>query len=267
MRQSVFQLFICLAAAFLFGSCEKVINVDLNTADPKIVIEGSITDQPGPYTIRVTQSVNFDEPNTFPPVSGAVVTLSDDAGNVETLTETDEPGLYATNAIQGVPGRTYTLTVSTGEDTYTAVSTMPQPVEMDALLTEEFSGPHGGGKMVQARYTDPAGIANFYRFILYINHVEELILIANDRLQDGEVTTIPVFSQPDQGLAVSGDTAVVYMQTIDEGVYEYFRTLDQMSGGQHGGAVSTANPRSNINNGALGYFSACAIRSKTITVE
>jgi hypothetical protein len=143
---------------------------------------------------------------------------------------------------------------------------MPQPVSIDTLLAEEFSGPHASGIMIEAQYNDPAGIANFYRFILFINEIEELAKIADDRLQDGEVITTPIFSQPDQGLAAVGDIVTVYMESIDKKVYEYFRTLEQMSGGQRGGAVSTANPLSNINNGALGYFKACTVRSKTIVV-
>lgn len=263
----IFKLSNFLIAGFLFCSCEKVIDINLNEADPKIVIEGNISDQPGPYAVRVTQTVNYNESNTFPPVSGAVIVLSDDAGNSETLEESDELGVYTTRTMQGVPGRTYILNVTIGTDTYTAVSTMPQPVSIDRLLVEELVGPHGSGKVIQAQYTDPVGIINFYRFILFINNVEEFIVINDDRLQDGEVVTTPLFSQPVQGLASQGDSATVYMQTIDKGVYEYFRTLAQMNGGGHGGAVSTANPLSNIHNGALGYFNAFTVSSKSIVIE
>jgi hypothetical protein len=266
MKQYIHKTLI-LCTALFFSACEKVIDIDLNSSEPKVVIEGSITDQPGPYTIRISKTVNFDEPNTFPAVSGAMVQISDDAGNYETLTETATPGIYSTNTIQGVPGRTYTLTVAIAGNTYSAVSTMPQPVSIDTLLVEEFTGPHGSGKVIQARYPDPAGIANFYRFSLFIDNEEEYILLDDDRLQDGELTTLALFSpNPSQGLTDTGDTAAVYMQIIDKGVYEYFRTLYQMSGGSHGGSVSTANPLSNISNGALGYFSAHTIRVKTIVV-
>jgi hypothetical protein len=74
--------------AFIFCSCEKVIDIDLNKADSRIVIEGNITDQAGPYTVRISKTVNFDESNTFPAISGALVKISDNAGNSETLTET-----------------------------------------------------------------------------------------------------------------------------------------------------------------------------------
>lgn len=260
-------LLFCGGLSF-FSSCEKVIDLELNEADPKIVIEGSITDQPGPNIIKLTQTVNYDEPNTFPFVSGALVTLKDNVGNTETLKET-LPGIYSTDTIQGVSGRTYTLNVTVGENTYTAISAIPQPVIIDTLLVMEVNNPHGSEKIIQAQYADSRDIANFYRFILFRNNIEELIFITDDRLQDGKVISYPLFNPPTQQVSLrTGDSIEVHLQAIDKSLYEYFRTLNQLnSGGSHEGSASLpANPLTNISNGALGYFNACTVRSKTIVV-
>ena len=75
-------IFLMIAACSgIFLSCQKVIDVDLNSSSPHIVIEGYISDQPGPYWVRISQTVNYNQPNTFPPVSGATVTLSDNIGS------------------------------------------------------------------------------------------------------------------------------------------------------------------------------------------
>lgn len=268
MKKYIFRLLYFPITALLLSSCEKVIDIDLNKADRKIVIEGIITDQPGTHTIKLTQSVNYNEANTFPAVSGAVVIIRDNAGNTETLTES-LPGIYTTNTIQGVSGRTYTLGVTVGETTYTAISTMPEAVSIDTLLIEELNGPHGSEKIIKAQYTDPAGIANFYRFILFRNNIEELTFIADDRLQDGAVITYPLFSRSDEFSIRTGDTLIVHLQSIDKSVYEYFRTLNELSNGaSHGGSASLpANPLTNIDNEALGYFSAHSIRTKTIIIQ
>lgn len=71
----------------------KVINVDLNSSSPKILIEGSISDQPGPYIVSLSQTIDFDQDNTFPPVIWAGVIIGDDAGNIDTLNEV-RPGKY-----------------------------------------------------------------------------------------------------------------------------------------------------------------------------
>ena len=61
----------------------------------------------------------------------------------------------------------------------------------------------------------------------------------------------------------TGDEIIVWMESIDKGVYEYFRTAGR-DGGQ---SSSPSNPTSNISNGALGYFNACSVRIKSIIVQ
>jgi len=268
MKYISLKLLIFPIILFLFYSCEKVINIDLNKANPKIVIEAELSDQSF-CKVKLTKTVNYDESNTFPPATGAIVKITDNLGNMETLTETT-PGAYNGFTLQGFPGRTYTLQITSEENTYTSVSTIPAPVNIDTVLVEVIVGPHGNEKMIQAKYTDPQSISNFYRLNLFINGTEkEIIFIDDDRLQDGQLITYPfVPRDPSQGLSPNtGDTVTVYLQSIDQEVHEYFRTLNQMSGGTHGGSVSTANPKSNIDNGALGYFNAFSVRSKTIVVQ
>ena len=96
--------------AFLY-SCKKTVVLNLNTAPAQIVIQGEVTDSAGPYTISINQTVGFYADNTFPAVSGAIVKISDNNGVTDSLTETT-PGVYATHILQGVPGNTYTLSVT-----------------------------------------------------------------------------------------------------------------------------------------------------------
>lgn len=81
------------------------------------MVEGLITDQPGPYVVKiskakpVTATDQFDKPI---PVSDASVIIHDDEGNIETLTE-NSSGNYYTSVFQGVIGRTYSITITTKE--------------------------------------------------------------------------------------------------------------------------------------------------------
>lgn len=105
---------------------------------PRLVVDGMITNQPGPYTVELFTAYDI---NTFinkpNPVLKATVQIADDAGNTETLTEVS-PGKYMTAAtgIQGVVGRSYTLSIQTEAGEYT---TEPQ------LLTD-------GGSLLDLRY-------------------------------------------------------------------------------------------------------------------
>src|SRR5580692_11732163 len=130
LKQSASSAFYCIICILLATSCQKVINIDLNSASPAIVIVGNVNDQPGPYTVTLSQTVNFSENNTFPPVTGAFITIADNAGTTDTLIESP-PGTYNTKKLVGVDGRTYTLKVIANGQTYTSTSIMPQAVPFD----------------------------------------------------------------------------------------------------------------------------------------
>src|ERR1700749_2802074 len=105
----------CLFAGLLLSiagfSCKKVIQVNLNAAAPQIVIEGNITNGPGPSQFMISRTVDFSATNQFPPVSGATVTITDSTNfQTETLREMDS-GLYITQSLTGIPTHTYLLKV------------------------------------------------------------------------------------------------------------------------------------------------------------
>ncbi len=268
--KKIIGIYIAISIGILsLSSCQKVIDINLNSAAPVIIIEGNISNQPGPYTVQLSKTVNFSEANTFPQVTGASVTIADNAGNSDILTETS-PGIYKTNTLQGVVGRTYSITVTAEGKSYQASANMPSPVSIDTLV-EHISTGFGGGPgeiniSVIAIYTDPAVIENYYRFIETINGIEvKTFSVSSDQLRDGEIMDERMRGNRDLKLEI-GDTANVQLQSIDKGVYNYFRTFNQSSGGGMNSS-SPANPTSNISNGALGYFSAYSVTSKTIVIQ
>src|SRR5688500_4405377 len=102
---------IVILMAAIFISCEKTVDLKYKGNQSKIVIEGDITNETGPYFVKITKSINLSNTGNYPTIDNAVVTISDNAGNSETLSPQGN-GVYRTNAIAGVPGRTYTLTVN-----------------------------------------------------------------------------------------------------------------------------------------------------------
>lgn len=255
-----------IAAALLFDSCQKTVHLDLNNAPPQLVIQGEVTNAPGPYTITINKSTAFYADNTFPPISGAVVKISDDQGVTDSLTET-VAGSYSTHTLQGSPGHTYTLSIFTQNKNYSSVSTMPAPVNLDSVT---FRRSAFDNKQINAipNFQDPAGIKNYYQFIEYINGQQftKNIFVLSDRLSDGKYSTLAL--RTDSAYLKIGDQLEVKMYCIDENVYNYFNQLDQSSGsGAFNTTASPANPVSNISNGAYGYFSAHTVQSKIVTVN
>jgi len=235
-------------------ACKKVIKLDLNTSSPQIVIQGNIYDQSGPYNVKIFKTVNFDQSNVYPPVSGALVTITDSSGNVERLTE-KMPGVYLASATQGVPGWTYTLNVILDGQTYTSVSTMPFAVEIGTIYFQKSL--FGSEIYPVITFNDPVNITNFYRLILFINGIKQQdINVTDDRLSEGKTISYIIRPLDTDVKLKSGDNVTILLETVDKGVYEYFRT----AGREEGQSASPANPTSNISNGVLGYFNACSVR-------
>jgi hypothetical protein len=270
MKQSRHIAIILLSAwVITFTACTEEITVDLNSADPQLVIEGSVSTSGNPV-IMLSRSVNFDDPNDFPKVENAIVELSDDDGNREILPETS-PGLYTTHFINGKEGSTYSLSVTFGEEQLRAESRIPQRVELDSIIvnrgtTPAFPGSSENGTFyqVQVTYKDPAGIVNYYRFLEKVNGITTNQYVFDDLLNDGQEVTQVLFDI-ERNLE-SGDLLEIEMQCIDRSVYDYFNSLILAEGGP-GGPNTPSNPVSNIEGSELGYFSAHTSEDKEVRIQ
>lgn len=255
------------ALAFAFASCEKVIDVDLNTTAKKYVIEGILTDVAGKNSVKITQTKNFDEDNNFPGVAGAFVTIYDNDVPVQ-LTNAGN-GVYSNAQFKGVPGRTYKLEVKLGNETFTAQSIMPGKVKFDTLFMkdEEFFGETR--KIPNIQYVDPSGKGNNYRFVLYRNQkIEKPIYLMNDDYANDRLATWQLVNyeeEDDEDKVKKGDIITVDMYCIDSSVYKFWYSVNAASGGSSGS--TPANPVTNISGGALGYFSAHTYERKEVTVQ
>ena len=263
-----------LAAALpLLAGCEKVITPAFKTSAAQLVIEGNLADDNRPALVSLSTSADYTATNTFAPVTGATVTLADNAGNRETLREAT-PGQYAGAAVLGVAGRTYILSVATGGTIYVAQSTLPAPVVPFDKLSTQLSAIGKDNIQAVVDYTDPVGQGNGYLFRQYRNGLlNNTIFLQNDQYNDGKHVTQPLrtmggpSNDPNNvNKLVVGDSLVVEMQNIDPGVYEYFRTLNLILTTNPATATTPANPKSNFTGGALGYFSAHSRRLRRIRV-
>jgi hypothetical protein len=100
----------------MISACVDRIDFNVPAANLQLVVEGKITDQPGPYTVKVSNALDLNSTEaTPPPVTGAKITLLDDEGNSETFVE-DLPGLYITSGIiRGKIGHAYSIRMETLE--------------------------------------------------------------------------------------------------------------------------------------------------------
>lgn len=245
-----------LCLALLSFGCKKTVTLTLQNVPPAIVIEGEVTNQAGPYFVRITRPVDFYADNNFPAVSGAVVLISDGLSVTDSLTEVS-PGLYSTHHLQGYPGVDYRLAATVEGVTYQASSTMPAEVPLDSISFQSNSAFGRTQISAIANFRDPAGVKNYYRFVEFLNgtQLSKDLFVFDDRLSDGRYINYTLFN--DSSYLHEGDQLQVDMYCIDSAVYNYFFQLFQSGGaGAFNTSASPANPGSNISNGAFGFFSA-----------
>ena len=259
-----FTRFIFLFAGLLIlNSCEDVIELDLDDAEQRIVLESLITDQEAPFQIAISKSGSFYAESSFDKVSGASVQLKDDLGESYTFEEV-APGIYesATNQV-GKIGRTYTFSVNAENTNFTAVSTMKTAVEIDSVLFDEFSFGGQGGIFASVQFKDVPGEDNYYLVKGFLNGstTRSAFSVTSDSQVDGQSTGLGL-----RNLELdSGDQLRIELHSIDKGVYDYFRSLESTEG-QGLSADVPYNPLSNWDNEALGYFSAASIREVEVIV-
>jgi hypothetical protein len=256
---------ITLVFVLLFSSCEEVIDLNLDKTVPKIVIEGIFTDLDVRHSVSISYTTNFEAENKKVPVSGALVTLTEENGRTITFTEQGSAGTYFSSKYKGIPGKKYTMTVISNGKSYVATSVMPMPVPIKSLTQIELSFFGETRKLVQVNYNDPIGVTNFYYNRLFVNNLKRgSLYLESDRFNDGrEVKNTIFIDEPDLEI---GDKVKVQFLTIDANVYKYLFSITQISG--NGGPPTTpANPTSNFNNGALGYFSASTLTVDSLTIK
>lgn len=255
-----------LVLLLFFASCEKEINLDLQTSESRLVIEGTITNENSVQTIKISKSVNFYESNNYPTVSGAVVTVSENGSLPINFSEVS-PGIYQANNFTGVPGRSYSLSVKINNLEYFATSVMPQIVPFTGITFEEnvFNPPgEETNYVVTPQFVDPVNTKNFYRFNLIVNNSRyKGFFTLNDDLINGEENSFGLRSTDEDNTIKLGSTVAIEMFCIDQNIYNYFYVLEQNSDSQN----TPNNPKTNISRNVLGYFSAQNKQVRTITIQ
>ena len=171
-RQILFVTFI-----LLITSCVSQFIPKTTEDRDLLVVEGLITDQPGPYTIKLSRPFHLGINNVARPLVGCDVKVSDDQGQSFSFIET-APGTYFSDSatFQGVIGRFYTLHISTtsvnDNRNYESVPVELKPVppidsiyyEKQTLAMGEGNDPSAEGCKIFLNTHDPDNKCKFYRW-------------------------------------------------------------------------------------------------------
>ena len=258
------------------AGCEKDV-VDLPQGQTLLVVEGAVTDQPGPYTVTLMKTGPYFDESDLPRVGGAELVLRDEQGRADTLRETS-PGTYVSRGtVQGRVGGHYALTIKSEGEQYRAETEIRRIAPIDSLRAEfrQQAGLTDEGYYVLYYGPELPGLGDYLRLKIFrngqlLNQPADLIL-SNDQLVDGNyLAGLRLNAKP----FAQSDLIRVEATAVPA---DYYRFLSELSTQINNGglfASPPANVRTNVRNLnsssdklAVGYFAGYPMRTATVRIR
>lgn len=264
----------------LLTYCTERINVDLPSTYTRLVVEGYFTTDTMAHTVKLSRSADYFYNKPLDPVSGALVTISDDSVTYLLKEDPDSAGLYKTDPdVFGQQGHTYTLHISnvdingdgipeeysaTGSVHYLGYPDSIQIVEREMFYTKVWE--------IRLFATDPAETRDYYMFRVYKNGIllqdtlNEVFLLDDEYFNGVYSMGVPVqylVARKPEEVPKPGDRITLEIANITK---DYFFFIDQvinMSRGTGPFSGQPANVSTNLTNGAMGFFATYPVRRVT----
>ncbi len=265
------------------GACTDVIDVDVQTAPPRLTIEASLDWEKGTsgngQTIKLSTSTPYFGNTTGSGVTGASVKVTNN-GNGATYEFDDQGnGEYTTTSFVPVLNETYTLEVVYNNETYTATERLIPVVDISDISQSRKKGFNDEDLEVNVIFTDPGEEENFYLFkfrkrgdlLPYLEDADDEFVNGNEiswyfeKEEDESTDKIEAF--------VPGDIVDISFYGISEQYSNFIGILIEQSGGTglfsstpvplKGNCINVGNPE----NYAYGYFRLTEMVKRSYTFQ
>jgi hypothetical protein len=247
----------------LFSNCEKVVEIDLPTIEPKLVIDASfeVLFDTAPVTantvVKLKLSADYFEEN-IPTVSNAVVFLTNlSDSSIINFVDVNFDGTFIplTNFVPQ-DNIEYELTVVYQNETYKGKATKVKSTPFTNAIQGDETLFSGKEIEVKVAFNDGDISDNYYLF----DFTNNLFLALEDRFFNGNAYNFSFYYQEDEIIAPT--TVTIRMSGISKKYFTYFRILLSQSGLNGGGPFESVPAAllgniintTNETNFPLGYF-------------
>lgn len=280
ITQSILFILLCT----VLYSCTEVIDVDVPTGDPRLVVEASLDWEKGTtgqnQTILLSMLTPYYSTDEKNEVVGAEVSVKNETtGDVFQFVDQNN-GAYNVETFIPVLNDTYTLTIIHEGVTYKATETM-MPVSDIALVDQSKDGGFSSEDIeVNIHFIDPVDIDNFYFFKFHrIGDLLPFIEPISDEFTDGNMMDESFEKSDDEDTDKKeelkpGDVVNYEMHGVSERYYNYMQILVnqlQAEGSLFSGVpVELKGNCINVNDTkdfTLGYFRLTESVKGTYTVQ
>lgn len=272
-----------LLLTLILVSCSDVIDVPVQMAPTRLVVEASIDWEKGTtgneQSIRLSTSTAFFNTTGNTAVAGASVIISNDANGDEFLFVDQNNGEYVTSEFVPILGQSYTLVIIHDGETYVAQETLNSVTDITDIYQGREDGFDDEELEIHIEFTDPAEEANYYlfRFQKEGNLLPEFE-VGNDEFVNGNEIDWWYEVQEDEDtdkvdVLQPGDVVSIEMHGISSAYNDYMEILIEQIGGVglfqatpvavRGNCVNLTNP----DNYAHGYFRLTEVNKTSYTIE
>lgn len=279
MKTFLYKIATVLLFCTTLYACEDVVEVEINPEDLDLIsVEAYLTSRSTDNVwVKIQKSLPIDETENNPPLSNAIVEVSDDANTPNTviLEETSDKGIYKVpdnTYYHTEPGRTYSLKITTPDGVVISGQEYLQKVEPLDSVKVNLS-PRGEYEylaiFISSKETEGPG--HFYKWDIYVNrrllYKSDMLAFANDELVEGNyIYDMELFTDwyeegdEDSRTLNIGDTINVVQASISRDVYSFYLGMQNQAFSGSPFSVPPANIPSNLvsSNGkkVLGLFTA-----------
>jgi hypothetical protein len=288
------------AWVLLLPGCTEPFTPVFEESDSLLVVDASITDQPGPYMVQLSSTRKISDRQRNP-MEGAVVCVTTQEGECYQFLEAS-PGKYVSDSAewQGKVGSVYTLEITLGGLHYLSLpDTLKYTPPIDSIYYQPEDrltdlGEPLSGVAVFADTHDDRKKTHFYKYDwiesweikvewpivfefwrCYDSYTSTSVLINNtSKLLEDRVSRFELNYVSTEGFRLVSVYSMLVQQTsLDRAGYEYWQNVKSLN--ENNGTLYDPQPyqiKSNIYNiqnseeVVLGYFDAVSVREKRIFI-
>lgn len=293
---SIIKFLWLVGCLFIFVSCEKNIDFDLNDTPPAMVVDARI-ENGGPPIVQLNRSLDFFGIISLQTLASSFVRDAEvyisNGSRTHRLKEYEVPvatGIslfyYSTDtsdpatAILGELNNTYNLRIVEGGKEYLSETTIPPLAAVPDSVWFEVApaNPDTLKRIMILRATDPPGLGNYIRYFTKVNNEPFYPgpnSIYSDQVFDGDTyqAILPRGydknnpPREEDNYFLKGDTVSLKFCNIDKATYDFWNTWEfsfQSIGNPFG---QPGRVLGNVSNGALGAFCGYAAWYRTFVLR
>ncbi|HEY1021389.1 MAG TPA: DUF4249 domain-containing protein [Flavisolibacter sp.] len=286
---------VCLFLfSFFLTGCEKDIEIELNSEEPKLVVEATIENGQPPMVV-LTRSLDYyaaispqQLANSF--VRGADVFISNGTQTHKlkeysttvggfTLIHYSIDSTNLSTAIKGQVNQQYSLRIVADGKEYNANTSIPGLTKRIDSVWWKPAPPQADPDqvIVMVKATDPPGFGDYVRYYTKRNSgpfQTPFNATFDDLFIDGTTYELPIEPGIDRNreitdrdrLFVKGDTVTLKLSNIDKATYDFWRTMEFAYASVGNPFATPIKVQSNIRGNALGYFGGYASQYRTLII-